>query len=164
MKPTNKQLNDPQWWAENAPNEHSVVGLYNNDRLDCFHWLQPESEGCYGNDSLLFYPDDIGEKINIYKRQAKPAFLPEVGVECELSNCGNDYERCTLKYIGESLCVVKHNYGEQYYRLNSVKFRPIKSERELFIETAMKRGSIDQREWMEALYDSGLFKLVEKKK
>jgi len=51
---------------------------------------------------------------------------PPVGTECEISNCGNPYAWCKIRFMGESICVVDHkDYPEQYYHLSSVKFRLI---------------------------------------
>ncbi len=52
--------------------------------------------------------------------------LPPVGVECEVSNCGNDYIWCKVVFMGSSLCVVNHKtHNEQHYHLSSVEFHPL---------------------------------------
>ena len=60
---------------------------------------------------------------------------PPAGTECEVSNCGQDYAWCKIKYMGSSLCVVDHkSHSEQHYHLSSVKFRPIQSSRDKLID------------------------------
>lgn len=68
--------------------------------------------------------------------------LPTVGVECELSNCGNSWAKAEVLFMGTGLCVVNQGYGDQHYHLNSVKFRkPETPEQKL------------ERERLEAAYD-----------
>lgn len=69
--------------------------------------------------------------------------IPPEGIECEVSNCGGNYEWCRIKYTGESLCVVDHLHTtEQHYHLRSVNFRKIQSEREKWCDSVRKTSNI----------------------
>lgn len=70
------------------------------------------------------------------EHKAKQRWIPEVGQECEVSNCNNDWIWCLPRYIGTQICVVDHDsHIDQHYHMCSVKFRPIKTEREKIIES-----------------------------
>ncbi len=70
--------------------------------------------------------------------------LPPVGTECEVSNCGNPFEFCEIKYMGDKVCVVGYDvYGDQHYHLSSVKFRPIRTEEEKLIDQLIKDARCD---------------------
>lgn len=74
--------------------------------------------------------------------------LPPVGVECEVCNCGSNWQSAKVLFMGAGLCVVDHGYGDQHYHLNSVKFR--------------KPETPEQREERERLENGrALFELVQ---
>ncbi len=89
--------------------------------------------------------------------------LPPVGVECEVSNCGNDYIWCKVVFMGSSLCVVNHKtHNEQHYHLSSVKFRPLdwnkNNERNEFIDECVRVTALIDGQAVIAfgdLYDAG---------
>ncbi len=72
--------------------------------------------------------------------QGNQPYTPQVGEECEISNCGNPYIWCKIEYIGKDLCVVSHEiHKEQHYHLNSAKFRKLKTKRDICMD-AIKEG------------------------
>ena len=86
MKPTQEQLNDPAWWDENAP-----------EGYDYAFTTGPEWDGGESLIGDVRIANESGRTINgmllaiglskwhkIAKRPTKPAFVPEVGVECEI--------------------------------------------------------------------------------
>ena len=83
-------------------------------------------------------PEDYEEKKTEWNGEG----YPPVGTECEVSNCGQAWKDCVVKFVGTDLCVVNHGSWEQHYYLNSVKFRPL--------ETPEQRK---EREELEAAYD-----------
>lgn len=95
------------------------------------------------------------------------AFVPEVGVECELELSSGKAIKIIPKYISEDFIVffdVENNKERCEYAYG--KFRPIKYEREKFVETGIEINKslgmgATEKSMFEALYDSGKFKLVE---
>lgn len=78
---------------------------------------------------------DSSDKANIIPRPRKQKverveWMPDIGEECLVSNCGSDFEECTPKYLSSTYAIVEHSYGEQHYHRNNVKFRPLKTEAE----------------------------------
>lgn len=57
-------------------------------------------------------------------------WMPDIGEECLVSNCGSDFEECTPKYLSSTYAIVEHDYGEQHYHRKNVEFRPLKTEEE----------------------------------
>ena len=98
-----------------------------------------------------------------YPPKTKPEWngegLPPVGVVCELSNCGQDYYEAEILFMGSVYCIVKHEHNsEQHYYLSSLKFRPIKPDKEKWIEKAVNiyfsRISCDKLDRFGVLYDA----------
>ena len=99
------------------------------------------------------------------------AFVPEVGVECEywLKRDGEDAVfKCQPKYVSDkmvvALCFIEGRTIEQALEYHEAGFRPIKSEREKFVEAVdclIKPHHWTSIDIARALYDSGKFKLVE---
>lgn len=94
-------------------------------------------------------------------------FMPDVGQECEISNCGNPFEWCVIKYLGEQLIVVDHkSHIDQHYQVGSFVLRPIKSEaekhREVMIDSLsnvfINPGEYVGRQYAEAIVDAGWIK------
>lgn len=54
--------------------------------------------------------------------------LPPVGCKVERSLCGDRWSKCEIIFISNETVVVKFKRGEVAYRVNEVKFRPIRSE------------------------------------
>lgn len=61
--------------------------------------------------------------------------LPPVGTECEISNCGDEWEKVKILFMGKTICIADWSYKqEQHFHLSSVKFRPLRTEREPAID------------------------------
>ena len=167
MKPTQEQLNDPQWWDANIDPKYdyafttgpdwnggeTLIGevkygdVLGNTRL----W-----ELCIGDDSWVL----------LAKRPAKPAFVPEVGDECEFMN-GNKWSKCKIDYISDDYIVVFISDFNNYEALSKGyhEFRPIKSERELFFDSVKKElpeADTDDLIFAGKLYDAGFIKETNK--
>jgi len=152
MKPTQEQLNNPKWWDDNAPEGYDFC-FY--DETCNRYWFYNKTK-VYPTQSKL-----------LAKRPTKPAFVPEVGVECEYSVLKGVYS------LGEVLKVTKPDSFNVYAIMDSktnqlhwaTDIRPIKSERELFVEQLAKLGkgygSLYSEEFAGEVYDSGLFCLKE---
>jgi len=164
MKPTQEQLNDPKWWSRNTESTDNYV-LWDKQKLSLI--------------SLENYISDIDGYELLAKRPTKPAFVPEVGEWYEHTTLHDRYGN--LYYIGldsNGFKTFNNDNGELYKFGNYSEFRPIKSERELFVETVSKVLQIDDQEVTglcnksiemfhsaaNALYDSGLFCLKETNK
>lgn len=87
--------------------------------------------GALGHEQII--PQESNEPKVAQVIQDKPQEwdgegLPPVGIVCEVSNSGNTWERCLIRHMGSSLCVVDHaEYEDQHYHLRSVTFRPLES-------------------------------------
>jgi len=154
MKPTQEQLNDPKWWT-NVPDGNDYC-YYDHSQSDYFF------------EEMAFDSDDLEL---LAKRPTKPAFVPEVGVECEYS-LNRDPDRlfkCKPRYVSANFvvadCFINEEVIEQAFYKDDVEFRPIKSERELFVEQLANLGkgygSLYSEEFAGEVYDSGLFCLKE---
>ena len=85
----------------------------------------------------------------------KEAYMPKVGEACEMLI--GKWEPVTPLFIGDQLIVIDICSAEVAYRLTAMAFRPIKTEREKFIDRANKvilDGGYTNK-WAEVLYDSG---------
>lgn len=93
--------------------------------------------------------------------EPKAGWVPKVGEECEISNCGNTFTWCKPKFIGDKIIVVDHLHGEQHYHLGSFRFRKIKPERVKFISkswalVALPHANYDAYAWIFGKqYDDG---------
>lgn len=94
-------------------------------------------------------------------KQTPEQYMPEVGDTCELINStlfNREYVVATILFIGESKIMYNSDSGKEQVALKArMKFRPIKTERERFIEQALKtyncgKYSVDMAE---ALFDNG---------
>lgn len=91
-----------------------------------------EDEGdMYGDEAMEITLDELDEWLGIESSRAQDEKLqewngeglPPVGAECEVCNCGSNWQSAKVLFMGTGLCVVDHGYGDQHYHLNSVKFR-----------------------------------------
>jgi len=86
---------------------------------------------------------------------------PPVGVECEVLNSALDnaeWERCVVKFIGDLVCVyTSESCNERCAHLDFIKFRPIKTEREKFVEAALEIAdrSTNYTATFKQMYDAG---------
>lgn len=95
---------------------------------------------------------------------------PLNGTECEVSTYDKDtWLGCTVLFIGSQHCVLQYPGREEAYHLKHIKFRPLKSEREIAIEEMLNINkwsvTLEQNNAMkrlcEQLYDAG-YRRVEK--
>ena len=125
---------------------------------------QPESHG---------KPSVNGAKGKPDKSWHERGDLPPVGVECEWrpsSPTNANWKRCVIDYIhGDRICVTNADSFKTKQVLHNVKFRPIKSEREKFVEAAVKainKSGIEvyseDTPYFLSLYDAG-FKAPDEK-
>ena len=165
-------MNKPDW--SNAP-ENAEVWI--EDLHPEIGW--DESRFCYsrggdwkdcGSDGFWAKSSERSGEIKVHyrpkqtERRGSEDGLPPVGTVCEVSNCGQPFVWCRVRFMGNNLCVVDlKTHLEQHFHLSSVVFRPIKSDREKWIDEAVvalgAHGS-----WRRAigkLYDAGLAKLPE---
>lgn len=89
--------------------------------------------------------------------------LPPVGTECEISNCGEKWEKVKILFMGKTICIADWCYKhEQHFHLSSVKFRPLKSERERAIDEMVSviKSVPEYNDFgvAETLYDAGFRK------
>lgn len=126
-------------WSK-APEGATHAGMTDNGKV-CWYIISPDSSAYkfqYGTDGAWGTNEgSIGPRhAPLTPRPQKPTpwqgpqdGLPPDGTECEVSNCGRDFEWCLIKYMGSHLCVVDHKtHKDQHYHLSSVVFRPIQSE------------------------------------
>jgi len=157
MKPTKEQLADPKWWQDNSKG------------YDCVFYLER-------NDEYLF-ADDNGEGSNfkliagaagweLLAKRPEPEWMPEVG-DCEVK-LGKSWVKCKVDYICDQYIVVLMHGSNTYEALvrGHYELRPIKTQREEFIEEAKSRiKNMDADDIILAgkLYDAGCrFDLTEK--
>jgi len=140
MKPTQEQLNDPAWWEQAK------------DGFDYCYYIKDESD--YAFTEGIF--ESAGFEL-LAKRPTKAAFVPEVGVECEgfttdLAGLWKWRKVEPLKETtaGEFACLVA---GRSLRFVD--QFRPIKSERDLFVEAAQLAADTTQSTVFGKLYDAG---------
>jgi len=157
MKPTQEQLNDPKWWDKNAPEDCDL--FYEDERLN--YWFA-QSESSHSCHSLLA------------ERPTKPAFVPDTNTKtiywvAEVDTHGTpwnfDGPHEDRKSAEDSIPLLLA-VGEKNRKLvvTSMEFSPIKSERELFLDSVKKElptADKDDLIFAGALYDSGLFCLKE---
>jgi len=136
MKPTQEQLNDPAWWEQAK------------DGFDYCYYIKDESD--YAFTEGIF--ESAGFEL-LAKRPTKPAFVPEVGVECEGFTADLVWKKVEpLKETssGEFACLV----DGRFLRFID-QFRPMKSERDLFVEAAQLAADTTQSTVFGKLYDAG---------
>ena len=122
-----------------------------------------EDEDRYYDVNGLYYSSGHGSIIIHYPPKNKPKWngvgLPPVGTVCELSNCGRDYEEVEILFTSNTYCIVKYEQcREQHYYWSSIKFRPIKPDKEKWIEKAVNiyfsRTPCDKLDRFGLLYDA----------
>lgn len=145
--PTKEQLADQAWWDANAPEGAEYAKIFVDDEgvtvefyrishdddyeyfdIDGNEWILSDGSACMLKASAIALPD---------KQWRGPEDgLPPAGTVCEVSNCGNPFEICTIRYMGSELCVVDHTmpHLDQHYHLSSVKFRPIRTPEQIAAE------------------------------
>lgn len=89
---------------------------------------------------------ELSEKLNTSESPNGSVWggagLPPVGVECWFNFKSRTPEKCTVKYIGDKICVYDDESGEEYsILLSSVEFSRI--------ETEAERVERERLEWIE---------------
>jgi len=166
-------MNKPDW--SEAP-ENAEVWIEDLHPENCgdfsgFYYSDGERwENCKKNYSYWYKEDQANGAFKVHYRPRRTEWrgpedgLPPVGTVCEVSNCGQHFAWCRVRFMGNSLCVVDlKTHSEQHFHLRSVVFRAIKSDREKWLDEAVVAlGAHDS--WRRAigkLYDAGLAKLPE---
>jgi len=157
MKPTKEQLADPKWWDENSKGYDYVFYLERNDE-----YLFADDNGEGSNFRLIAG----GAGWQLLAKRPEPEWVPEVG-DCEV-RLGKSWVKCKVDYICDQYIVVLM-YGSNTYEAlvrGYYEFRPIKTQREEFIEEAksrIKNMDADDIILSGKLYDAGCrFDLTEK--
>lgn len=163
MKPTKEQLKDPQWWKDN------VDGKY-----DFAYTTGPEWDGGKGTIGKIEFADNRGLIKNmpslvindtawVLLCERPKEFIPEIGDWCECLDttwAHPQWRKCKPRFIGSKKIIYDTEYEEESYTFaHNLKFRPLKTEREAFIDWAcnVMNNSVDdsQEGWATALYDNG---------
>ena len=171
MKPTLEQLNDPDWWDDNAPNgakclingkffkwsggTQGIEYIYHDDR-----WVA-QGEMSW---SLRRYENNT-KTFEIHKRPNRKPWMPEVGEWCKFKYKERAFycESGEVKFIGDKLIVID-NGREKCYKISELHFEPMRSERDKWVEQALglrKQGAYTDEQWAADIYDAGLAKLPE---
>lgn len=163
MKPTIEQLNDPAWWDEHSSGYEYV---FCNDDVDAIRFA--DKGGIYKIDNeydgLLIGP----QWQFLAKRPTRKPWVPVTGVECEVYNESFEFaewEECIPLFVGQHKVVYSsESCDERVCDIGLLKFRPIQSDKEKWVEAAM--AEVESPEWtaievLETVYDAGLGKLPE---
>lgn len=155
MKPTKEQLADPKWWDKQAHKKYKYC--YWNEAVGCLYF-----EKRYDH---LFVP---------LAKRPEAKWKPEVGEGCEFL-WGNNWEVCNILAIntcklGRLQFIIRDHTTNAaiLYEEDGVDFRPIKTQREKFVERVvyetLNMCSEQLRERIaNELYDAGCrFGLTEK--
>jgi hypothetical protein len=160
MKPTLEQIKtDESVWPDGAT--HYIGGCFTKWIDDIEHsWINNKGKWVVDNPSwpLEKYEKDEHEMI---KRPTK-AFVPEVGFHGECTYAGRTLE-CVV-VLKNRVCIFDHGFELIAGITHDLDIRTIKSERELFVDAAVDCHSSaghSELRMLNAMYDSGKFKLVE---
>lgn len=88
-------------------------------------------------------PDDEADLNECIGQDAAPVWngegLPPVGVECECSWCGDEWQPCKILFASNQIVVVKLKESgmDDAYNIGDVTFRPIRSEADKKREDAL---------------------------
>jgi len=148
-------MTNKEQWPEGAT--HKIEGIYTK-------WVG-EDEYSFKNDYWVMEdePQTIGayweSSFEVIERPTEPAqYMPEVGEWCEVEIFGGGWKKARLEYKGKSIMVLEVGGHEDVFSVG-VNLRPIKSERDVFIERAMKTGEMKDKmhlpNFMGVLYDNG---------
>lgn len=86
--------------------------------------------------------------------------LPPVGVVCEVYIANRDaWVETEVKAHVDGLALFKNGTGGHYYGRTAEHYRPIRTDRERWIEAALKESEDNAYEWMGKLFDAGLARL-----
>lgn len=165
MKPTERQLNDPQWWDSNVDSGLDFCYTTGKDwdgdkeKRGTFvfsksgGWLNDDTRLCVSDDGWILHCERPEHQGNNEKHDAASKFIPEAGQWCEVLESGKwtrckilAFNRCDLDRL--QIVVKDHTHNAAIlYEEDGIEFRPIKSERDVFIELvaeAICNASIEQ--------------------
>lgn len=167
MKPTKGQLKDPQWWKDNV-----------DDKYDFAYTTGPEWDGIQSCKNTVEFADSQGEIdsenhlcieekwwVLLCERPKESQFIPETGTWCE---CDYPSKWTKVFVIGpnsESYTVIELQCGNTIAVGSIIEFRPLKTEREEFIEKASETpfcGMENIQSHYGDMFDNG-FRFVEGK-
>lgn len=155
MKPTEQQLNDPQWWDDFQPKGCELLLVCNDPEGDDLwaHFNGHRYEvgaGSYSFDHVV-HNYTIHHKTEFHgnneKHDAASKFIPEAGKWCEHADHHDRYGK--LFYVGISSTGFKlfqDSKGKSFEFGASAEFRPIKSERDVQAEKFAKVLQKDDQE------------------
>jgi hypothetical protein len=95
------------------------------------------------NRTSYFYNDEfepIGNKsafvihLSDLKELPEAKWEPAVGEECEVTNDMNVFEVCIPRFLGDKICIIDFpelGAFESHFLIKALKFRPLKSAKEL---------------------------------
>lgn len=180
-KPTPEQLNDPQWWRDNAPERATH---YITDKRAIFPWLNSNTASYFntdnGNDKWCCYDSIEGFNHHLASTIPRPTAppnseLPVVGM-CYTHHNGRVYRVTAITnadsldpvkypvsvvYKNESLGTVWSREASDWWR----SFKPVPTERERFVEMVREFSGIHETNAIAiggSLYDAG-FRAPEEK-
>ena len=156
MKHTKQQLEqDESLWPDGATHyEYNYWIFYKeiNGKVYCL------IDGVWKKSAHNSISEIIGSAL---VRPTKYTWVPELGVECEYSVDGRNWYVCKVIVFSAHAAFIKshkaniHNCKEYSIELNRVQFRPIKSERDLFVAKAFKVFGEASGNGLIALYEAG---------
>ena len=82
----------------------------------------------------LSLSDLLGDEDAVWSGEG----VPPVGTECEFITPAGQWECCKILFVGERLGVISRSGAESSFDKSYLKFRPLKSEREIAIEEMTK--------------------------
>ena len=99
-----------------------------------------EKEALDSIDSNLIKPREPSKPV-ITKVEWGGAGLPAIGVECWFNFKSRAPEKCTVKYIGDKICVYDDESGKEYsILLSSVEFSKLETEAEQIERERLENG------------------------
>lgn len=158
MKPTEQQLKDPQWWDSNVDSGLDFCYTTGKDWVGCdsvigsfeFAGLENEDALVLGDKYWVLYcerPEFYGNNEKHDTVMSASKFIPEVGQWCEIVLKNEIREAFYIGLDSDDLPVFEYRNGDMLQEGFDLEFRPIKSERDVFIERAAEAicsASIEQ--------------------
>ena len=157
MKPTQEQLNDPVWWSNNVSDEYDYAFTTgpewdgDDEHIGTIEFAK--EDGSITDDEALAIDRDCW--VLLATRPTKPAFVPKVGELVETCFTHDGWSKRFFigitrngQYIVES-----HNGSVSCHSADQI--RPIKSERELFIDIIVAHGNLSEGVLADGILNAG---------
>jgi len=148
-EPTEQQLKDPQWWKENVSNDYdycyTTAPKWNGGKefLGGFEFAGQGGATSEADEECLWLDETVGWVLHC-KRPTEPAqYMPKVGEWCEYKSANEGWLKCFYVGIDDMGSNVFSAEGKIWTDKHFNGYRPIKSERDVFIEKAMKATNGD---------------------